>query len=221
MANNGSMYTTVMEKLNFEPRLDASNITVSIQGNHDIVLLSGHVGSFGEKLIAEKAVKNLANVRAVANDIEVNLSAKYQKSDVDIAKDVTRALKASFFVPEEDIQVVVRDGVVTLSGEVEWNYEKNNAFNSVHNLYGVKLVINNIVIKPSTKIDIATVKDKITKEFERHARIDARMIKVETTDNKITLKGTVSNFDEIDEAEDAAWSIPGVKEVKNELTVNW
>jgi osmotically-inducible protein OsmY len=215
------MYTTVMDKLNFEPRLDASNITVSVQGNHDIILLSGHVGSFGEKLLAEKAVKNLANVRAVANDIEVNLAAKYQKSDIEIAKDVTRSLKSSFFVPDEDIKVVVRDGVVTLSGSVEWNYEKNNAFNSVHNLFGVKLVINNITIKPSTKIDINAVKDKITKEFERHARIDARRIKVETTGSKITLKGTVSNFDEIDEAGDAAWSIPGVEEVKNELTVDW
>ena len=221
MTNNGSMYTTVMDKLNFEPRLDASNITVSVQGNHDIILLSGHVGSFGEKLLAEKAVKNLANVRAVANDIEVNLAAKYQKSDIEIAKDITRSLKLNFFVPDEDIKVVVRDGVVTLSGSVEWYYEKHNAFNSIHNLFGVKLVINNIVIKPSARIDITAVKDKITKEFERHARIDARRIQIETNRSKITLKGTVSNFDEIDEAEDAAWSIPGVEEVKNELTVDW
>ena len=221
MTNNGSMYTTVMDKLNFEPRLDASNITVSVQGNNDIILLSGHVGSFGEKLLAEKAVKNLANVRAVANDIEVNLAAKYQKSDIEIAKDITRSLKLNFFVPDEDIKVVVRDGVVTLSGSVEWYYEKHNAFNSIHNLFGVKLVINNIVIKPSARIDITAVKDKITKEFERHARIDARRIQIETNRSKITLKGTVSNFDEIDEAEDAAWSIPGVEEVKNELTVDW
>lgn len=221
MTNNGSMYTTVMEKLNFEPRLDASNITVSVQGNHDIILMSGHVGSFAEKIIAEKAVKDLVNIRAVANDIEVNLAAKYRKSDVEIAKDVTRTLKLSFFVPDEDIKVVVRDGIVTLSGDVCWYYEKNNAFNSIHNLFGVRSVINNIVIKPAVNIDISAVKEKISKEFERHARIDASRIKVEAVGKKITLKGLVSNFDEIDEAEDAAWSIPGVEEVKNELTVDW
>ena len=219
--NNESMYTSVMEKLNFEPRLDSSNITVSIQGDHDIILLAGHVGSFAEKILAEKAVKKLANVRAVANDIQVNLTTKYKKSDIEIAKDVTQLLKSNFFIPDKDIKIVVKDGVVTLSGEVKWNYERNYAFNEVHNRYGVKGVINDIIIKSSTTINTKTVKDKITKEFERHARIDASRIKVETSGSKITLKGTVSNFDEIDDAEDVAWSIPAVEEVQNELTIGW
>ena len=113
------MYTTVMEKLNFEPRLDASNIT---QGDHDIIVLGGKVSSYNEKFIAAKTVKSLAHVRSVANKIEVDLATKYIKSDVDIAKDVTRALKSAASIPNQRIQSVVKDGIVTLSGEVHWNF---------------------------------------------------------------------------------------------------
>jgi osmotically-inducible protein OsmY len=87
MTSNGKMYTMVMEKLNFEPRLDASNITVSVQGNHDIIVLGGKVSSYNETFIAEQAVKSLANVRTVVNKIVVDLATKYEKSDIEIAKE--------------------------------------------------------------------------------------------------------------------------------------
>ena len=209
-----------MEKLNFEPRLDASNITVSIQGDHDIVVLGGTVDSFAEKLAAEKAVKSLANVRAIANEIEVDLSMGYHKTDVDIAKDVTTVLKSSVFVPSEHIQSVVKDGIVTLSGEVNWQYQKNSAFKVVQNLFGIKSVINKIVVKSSTRIDAHAVKEQITKEFERHAKIDADKVKVTVEGKRIVLTGKVRNFDEIDEAETAAWSVAGVENVNNKLTID-
>lgn len=221
MGINSRMYNTVMEKLNFEPRLDASNITISIQGDDDIVLLGGSVASFSEKLIAEQAVKSLAKVKTVANDIEVNLSMKYKKTDIEIAKDITNALDSSVFVPSEDIKVVVKDGVVNLSGEVHWQFQKNRAFDAIKNISGVKYIENNIKIKPAISIDSSNVKEKITKEFERHARIDAGKISVKTEGRKIILKGTVRNFDEKDDAANAAWSIPGVDEVENKLTISW
>ncbi len=221
MGINSRMYTTVMEKLNFEPRLDASNITISIQGDDDIVLLAGSVGSFTEKLIAEQAVKSLPNIRTVANDIEVNLSMKYKKTDIEIAKDVTNALDTSVFVPSEDIKAVVKDGVVNLSGEVHWQFQKNSAFDAIKNIIGVKYVVNNISIKPTINIDSSQVSEKITKEFERHARMDSGKISVEIEGRKIILKGTVRNFDEKDDAANAAWSIPGVNEVENKLTISW
>ena len=221
MANNGKIYTLVMDKLGFDPRLDASNITVSIQGNHDIVLLSGYVTSFAEKLLAEKVVKDLAKIKGVANDIEVNISAKFKKSDIEIAKDVANALKSNYWVSSEDVKFVVKDSIVTLSGKVSWYYEKEACFNAIRNLTGVKLVINNIDVKPEIRIDAATVKTKIKNEFERHARIDAGRIKIEVDGEKIILNGTVKNFDEINDAKNAAWSIPGAKEVENNLNVEW
>jgi osmotically-inducible protein OsmY len=219
MTSNGKMYTTVMEKLNFEPRLDATNITVSVQGDHDIIVLGGKVSSYNEKFIAEKAVKNLTNVRSVANEIEVDLATKYKRSDVDIAKDVTRALKSSVSISDQPIQSVVKDGVVTLSGEVHWNFQKQNAFNLVQNLIGIKSVINIISVKPSIKIDTSKVKERIISEFERHARLDADKIEIIVVGSKIILKGKARSLSEINDAEDAAWSIVGVEQVENNITI--
>jgi len=93
MTNNGKMYTNVMEQLNFEPMLDASNITVSIHGDHDIVILGGTLKSFSEKLTAEKAIKRLSKVRSIANEIEVDLSIKYHKTDIEIARRSNKYIK--------------------------------------------------------------------------------------------------------------------------------
>lgn len=218
MTSNGKMYTTVMEKLNFEPRLNATNITVAVQGDHDIIILGGKVSSYNEKLIAERAVKSLAHVKSVANEIEVDLATKYKKSDVDIARDVTRTIKSSF-VSNQPIQSVVKDGVVTLSGSVHWNFQRQDAFNLVQSLTGIKSVINIISVNPLIKIDTSKVKKRIISEFERHAKLDADKIEIIVDGSKIILKGKARSFSEIDDAEDAAWSIAGVEQVENNITI--
>ena len=219
MTNNGQMYTTVIEKLKFEPKLDDSNITVSIQGDHDIVVLGGKVSSYNEKLVAEKAIKSLAKVRSIANKIEIDLDIKYTKSDVDLAKSVTHALKSSASVPSDNIQSVIQNGIVSLTGEVIWQFQKNNAFNTIKDLVGVKSIINKITIKQLILVEASKVQQRIIEEFERHARLDANKIKVIAIGNKVTLEGKVSSFSEIDDAEDAAWSIPGVQIVENYITL--
>ncbi len=203
MVANGKLYTTVMEKLHFEPRLDSANITVAIQGNHDIIVLDGKVKSFAEKLTAESVVKTIQGVKAIVNEIKVDPSLHYKKTDSEIATDTINALKSSVWVPAQKIKVLVKDGAVTLAGEVEWQYEKTAAFTAVKNLWGIK-----------------SINKEITKEFERHARFDASRIKIKVQGRKITLEGEVSNFDEMEMAEDAAWAIPGVAEVRNELVVD-
>jgi len=220
MVANGKLYTTVMEKLNFEPRLDSANITVAIQGNHDIVVLDGKVKSFAEKLTAENTVKAIQGVKAIVNEIKVDPSLHYKKTDSEIATDTINALKSSVWVPAQKIKALVKDRVVTLSGEVEWQYEKTAAFTAVKNLWGIKSINNEITVKPSITINEDKVRKEITKEFERHARLDASRIKIKIQGRKIILEGEVSNFDEMEIAEDAAWAIPGVAEVKNELVVD-
>ena len=220
MVANGKLYTTVMEKLHFEPRLDSTNITVAIQGNHDIIVLDGKVKSFAEKLTAESVVKTIQGVKAIVNEIRVDPSLHYKKTDSEIATDTINALKSSVWVPAQKIKALVKDGVVTLSGEVEWQYEKTAAFTAVKNLWGIKSINNEIIVKPSLSINEDKVRQEITKEFERQARFDASRIKIKVQGRKITLEGEVSNFDEMEMAEDAAWSIPGVAEVRNELVVD-
>ena len=221
MTNNGKMYTNVMEQLNFEPMLDASNITVSIHGDHDIVILGGAVKSFSEKLAAEKAIKRLAKVRSIANEIEVDLSIQYHKTDVEIAKEVTNTLQNNTITASRNIQAVVKNGIVTLTGDVDWYYQKSIAFEAIDKLFGIKSIINNIAVKPLIIIDSSKVKNQITQEFERHARIDAGKIKVIVEGKKIILNGEVRNYDEMEDAKDAAWSIAGVQEVENNLTIEW
>lgn len=219
MVSNGKLYTKVMEKLHFEPRLDDSNITVAIKGNHDIVVLGGTVKTFVEKSVAENAVKSIAGVRGVVDEIKVDATTMLKRSDVEIAEEANKALKSNLMIPDERIKIIVEDGYITLSGEVEWQYQRNAAVSAVRNLWGVKSVINNIIVKSSANIDANKVKEQITKEFERHARIDASKIKVEVEGKTIILKGTVRNFDEMDEAVDAAWSTPGVENVRNNLLI--
>jgi osmotically-inducible protein OsmY len=219
MEDNGRLYTTVMEKLKFEPRLDASDILVAIKGKSDIVVLGGSVKSYVEKLIAENSVKNTPGVRAVADEMKVDSSARYKRSDVDIASAANNALKWNVMVPEDRIKLVVEDGLVTLSGSVEWQHQKYSAWKALSSLWGVKSVINNIKVTPVISINSAKVKEQITKEFERNARIDASKVRVEVDGSKIILSGSLRNLEEVDEAIDAAWSIPGVSAVKDELEI--
>lgn len=221
MTNNEAMYTKVMEKLNFEPSLDTTNITVSIQGDDDIIILGGTVESFYEKLVAEKAVQSLMHVRTIANEITVDLSIPHHKTDAEIAQEVTNAIKNNTITASKNIQAIIKNGIVTLTGDVDWYYQKSAAFNAINKLFGIKSIINNIEVKPIIIIDSSKVKSQITKEFERHARIDAEKIKVTVEGKKIILTGKVSSYDEIDEAEDAAWSIAGVEQVDNKLTIDW
>ncbi|WPY01861.1 BON domain-containing protein (plasmid) [Candidatus Trichorickettsia mobilis] len=218
MVANGGLYTKVMEQLRFEPNIDESNITVSVKDN-GIVVLGGKVKSYTEKYLAEQAVEKLEKVRGVANELVVDLASSYKRSDADIAQAALTAFKWSMFIPQEKIKVAVDNGRLTLVGDVEYNYQKVRAEKAVRDLYGVTTVINNIKVKPS--ISPSEVKDKIIKEFERNARIDANNIKVEVDGSKVTLKGSVQNLDEEREAKIAAWSVNGVSEVIDELTISW
>lgn len=216
--NAGELYTRIMEKLEFEPNIDASNIAVAVKDN-GIVVLSGKVGSYTEKRLAKEAVEKVENVKGVANELDVELLFHYVRNDVDILNAALSSLKWNVFVPHERIKVVVDNGHLTLSGDVKFYYQKQNAENSVRDLYGVKSVINNIRVKPT--VSPLEVKERIVKEFERNARIDAKNIQVEVDGSTVTLKGSVKNFDEDKEARNAAWSIPGVSVVVDKLKINW
>ena len=215
---DNALYTNVMEKLKFEPSIDATDITISIKEG-GIVVLGGKVKSYAEKYLAEKAVEKVEKVRGVANELEVNLASTYKKSDADIARAALDALQWTLLIPHEQIKVAVEKGHLTLAGEVEYNYQKERALKAVHNLYGLTYVTNNIKVKPT--ITPTEVKSKIIKEFERNARIDANNVQVEVDGSKVTLKGKVRNFDEYTEAKRAAWSVPGVTHVTDNLTLGW
>jgi len=218
MTTNGKLYSDVMDKLHFEPNIDDTNITISIKDN-GVVVLGGFVKSYTEKRLAEEAVEKLQGVHGVANELSVDLASSYKRNDTDIAQAALNALRWTMFVPHEQIKVAIENGYLTLTGEVQHNYEKQAAERAVRNLYGVIYVTNNIKIKPAVKPQ--EVKNKIVSEFQRNARIDANNIDVEVEGNRVILSGRVKNLDESREARNAAWAVPGVGSVEDRLSISW
>jgi osmotically-inducible protein OsmY len=203
---------SVMHQLVADPQVDASLVGVSAQ--EGIVTLSGYVNSYAEKLAAERSCRRVYGVRALANELEIKLAV--ERIDPDIARDALEALKNRIDVPL-GIAVTIRNGHLTLSGVVEWMYQKMAAERAVKYLRGVKGVFNQITLKPA--VAPHDVQKRIIEALHRHADIDARGIHVEAEGNRVTLSGTVRSWMEKDEAQRAAWRVPGVAVVDNRINV--
>ena len=213
MKNDLEIQQDVINQLSWEPFLKASDIGVTVKNG--IVTLTGQVDSYYKKISAEKAARKVAGVRAIAEDIQLRVSPYFIKTDAELAESVLNALKWHSAVDEEKLKIKVEDGVVTLDGEVEWEFQRTSARNAVSNLLGVRNVISNIVLKP--KLTAIDIKAKISSAFHRTATIDAQNIEVEILGNKAILRGRVRSYAEKDDAESAAWSAPGIAYVDNKL----
>ena len=207
----------VLAELKYEPSVKVTDIGVLV--NDGAVTLNGYASTYGEKWDAVRAAKRVAGVKAIADDIEVKLADSPRRTDGDIAAAAANQIDWSTTIPTGTIEVTVREGWITLEGEVEWWYQKDAAENAVRYLAGVKGVSNLITIKP--KVASAEVATAIKSAFERNALLDANKIQVETSGNKVVLRGKVRNHAERDEAERAAWGAPGVWSVDNKLKVAW
>jgi len=203
---------TVMRQLEWEPEITSQDISVSAKDG--AVTLTGFVHSYVEKVAAEKAAKSIYGVHAVANDIEVK---PMTRTDPEIARDITQAMKIDLSVPEDRIKVGINAGMVTLDGMVDWNYQREAAESCARKVNGVRSVTNKIAVKP--KISPTEVKAKIEDALRRSAEVDARRITVSTQDGTVTLYGNVHSWFEKDEAQRAAWAAPGVSRVDNHIAI--
>jgi osmotically-inducible protein OsmY len=217
MKTDSKLREDVMNQLSWEPNLDEKKIGVAVENG--VVTLSGVVNNYAHKTAAEKAAKKVFGVKAVAEDIEVKYGDAFKKTDTEIAKAAVNALKWNMSVPDDKVMVKVENGWVSLTGEVQWDFQRNAAKRAIENLLGVKHVNNNIALKQEVKA--TDIKDKIKTAFERSADIEAKNIRVEVDGHTVTLKGTVHSLAEKDEARKAAYKAPGVYNVKNELKIEY
>src|SRR5438309_11089082 len=205
----------VLAELKWDARLQPNEIGVAVKDG--IVTLMGWVDSYTKRWAAEEAAHRVRGVLAVANDIEVRLPISAERTDADIAAAAVRALEWDALVPVDKIQVTVSKGWVTLKGEVEWQFQKQDAERVVRRIAGVKGVSNLITVKPHTTA--TELKKKIEDALVRNAEIDADRITVEVQGSKAILKGTVRSWAEREEAERVAWSAPGIYSVENRITL--
>jgi osmotically-inducible protein OsmY len=207
----------VLAELAWQPNIDETKIGVIVQ--YGVVTLSGIVNDYSKKIAAEKAVKSVAGVKAVALNIEVKYNDHLKKTDKEITKAIVDAFEWNSSIPEEDIIAKVENGWVYLSGEVQWPYQKEAAKKAIEDLLGVKNIINTIILKNGIKP--MEVKSSIQKAFHRMATLDANGIVLETQGHSVTLRGKVHSIKEKEDAELAAYNAPGVFDVKNELKVEY
>jgi osmotically-inducible protein OsmY len=214
--NDMSLRDEVLDELDYEPSVDASNIAVAAKDG--VVTLTGHVASYAQKLAAERAAWRVHGVKAIAQEIEVRLPGDKKLSDDDIAKRALDILAWDVLVPSDKLQVKVADGWITLSGKAAWNYQRLAAEKAVRKLSGVTGVSNNILVEP--RVQAGDVRKNIVDALKRHAEVEANKIKVDVLDSgTVAINGYVDDWDERQAVERAAWSAPGVRVVQNRVRI--
>ncbi len=215
MSSDYALKQDVLEELDFEPSVDAAHIGVNVSGG--VVTLTGFVSSYAEKLAAERAARRVKGVKAIAEEIEVRLPSDKKLADDQIAARAIDVIRWRVGLPENRIQLKVEKGMVTLSGEVDYQFQKHDAQAAVHNLTGVTAVINELRV--ASPLQVSQVKDKIENALRRSAELDASQITVQVDGGKVTLGGKVRAWFERGLAEQAAWAAPGVTEVSDHIQV--
>ncbi|TSD84052.1 BON domain-containing protein [Mycobacterium sp. KBS0706] len=213
--NDLDLRQRVIDELEFEPSLDAANIGVAAENG--IVTLTGHVASYSEKLAAERAAQRIKGVRGIAQEIEVRTEAGRKMADDEIAAQAVNIINWDTTVPDEAVKVKVQSGWITLTGKVGWQFQKVAAEHAVRKLSGVVGVTNLIEIK--AQVQASDVKNRIENALKRSAEVEAGQIRVHVSDSKVVLDGRVHSWHERDAAKRAAWSVPGVTAVDDQLAI--
>lgn len=207
----------IIDELEFEPRVNAAHIGVAVEKG--VATLSGHVGSYAEKLAAEKAVKRVKGVQAIAEEIEVRFSSDKKTADDEIAARAVNILRWSAVVPPDSVLVKVQEGRVNLTGQVNWQFQRAAAEAEIRRLSGVVGVLNSVTIKPH--VQPVDVKRKIEAALKRNAEIEAQRIRVTVEDGgRVGLDGYVDDWRQREAAVNAAWSAPGVERVDVRLQIS-
>jgi osmotically-inducible protein OsmY len=203
----------VLDELKWDARVQATQIGVIVKDS--VVTLTGTVDSYWKRWAAAEAAHAVRTVKAVANEITVDLPSSTVRTDADLAEAVLYALKWDTSIPDHKLDITVMNGVVTLNGEVPYYYQRYDAEHAILRIAGVQDVANFITVKPHR----ANQQD-IERALVRNSKTDARNITIEVHDNKVILKGTVHTYAEREAAWRTAWYTQGVSDIDNQVMVS-
>ena len=206
----------ILDELDFEPSVNAARIGVAVKDG--VVTLNGHVGSYAEKIAAERTVRRVKGVRAIAQEIDVRYPNDKKTADDEIAARALSIIIWNAVIPADAVQVKVQAGWVTLTGQVDWQFQRAAAETGVRKLSGVVGLTNDIRIKP--QLELMDVKHKIENALKRSAEVEAAGIHVLSLGGgRVALEGKVHDWQERDAVKRAAWSAAGVLAVDDRLQI--
>jgi osmotically-inducible protein OsmY len=215
MKTDTQLQQDIMDELNWDQSINATKIGAEV--THGVVTLSGYVDSFTEKWNIEQAAQRVSGIKALAIAIEVMLPWTSQRSDADIASSAQNILEWNTYLPKDHVHVMVEKGWITLTGAVDWEYQKLSLKHSLSSLMGVTGVSDHISITPT--ISSGSVKADIESALRRRSRFNEHGISVQVNQADVTLSGSVDNWSERELANHTAWGTPGVHSVVNNITV--
>ena len=215
MRADHSLQSAVLLQLDYDPVIDSSQIGVAVR--EGVVTLTGHVPSVLERTAAEKSAGRVKGVKAVINQIAVDVPGDCQTSDEVVAQLAAERLSSNALVPRDRIQLVVRNGCITLHGDVDWHFQRLAAVEDLERLACVKAVDSHIEVRPMVPAE--AVQRRIHDALVAISPVDAERINVVAAGTEVTLSGEVTSWHEKDLAETAAWSVPGVSKVTNRIEV--
>jgi len=205
----------VAAELLWDPQVDSEAIEVLAADG--AVMLRGTVASLRLKRVVGRAAARVRGVTWVANELRVQLSDADRRDDEDLRGDVLEALMLDVSVPMT-IDVKARDGLITLTGTVQWHYQREAAESRTTDVPGVAGIDNAIVLVQAPGADEAA--DAISGALRRDAVLATDVLSVETSSGGLViLSGTVSSWAAHDHAVTAAWSAPGVTQVDDRIRV--
>jgi osmotically-inducible protein OsmY len=214
MKTDADLKRDVQAELAWDPAVKSTQIGVAVKDG--VVTLSGHLETYAEKCAAERALRRVAGVKAIALELDVLLSPEHRRSDTDIANAAEQSLKWNTLAPDQ-VRVTVDGGWVTLEGEVEWDYQRRSVEKAIRPLTGVVGISNEITIKH--KVTPAGLQSRIAEALKRQVEREVKHLDIKVQGSTVTLSGTVNSWHERDAAQGAAWSAPGVSAVINELRI--
>jgi len=205
----------VLAELGWDPRVAAAHIGVT--ANAGVVTLSGHVETFAEKHAAETAANRVKGVKAVAEEIRVELPFERVRGDDDIAAAAIGRLEWDTAVPADAITVKVEHGWITLTGQVTWYYQKQAAAQDIARLMGVVGLSNKVIVKPV--VDVTDIAQRISDALDRSSLFDNQKVVVTADRGNVHLTGKVRSTHDRQVAWEVAWSAPGATSVENDIAV--